>query len=348
MFGLFEKKKPFVGIDIGAHGIKALQLKRVKDQFIIDKIGAVSFNQDIFSQNTISKPEYVSGKLMELIAECEIKDAEYVTAVPSPSVFTKRVKVPQLSIEELREHIEFEAANYIPHGTESVHLDFHIVGIASKSQYEVIIIAVKNEIVESFEEVFALSGLKLSVLDIDQFAFQNSFEKNYPEKISSTVALLNIGHRYSGINICRDGQSLFSGDIPVGGRQLIDAIAEAKSIDKIQAENLLHNSASDPDIKEEIESMTSELSRQISYFWNAAGAQGGIDLIALSGGVSVLSGLLNCLTEETATECMLLDPFKNLNFSPTLDSEKWQLLQRHFAVALGLALRQTGDKIIPE
>ena len=43
------------------------------------------------------------------------------------------------------------------------------------------------------------------MIDVDAFALHNAFEHNYPEAMEGIVALVNVGHEATNVNILEDG-----------------------------------------------------------------------------------------------------------------------------------------------
>jgi type IV pilus assembly protein PilM len=86
------------------------------------------------------------------------------------------------------------------------------------------VVAVKRDIINSYTAAIRAAGLDPAVVDVDYFALENMFELNYDTGEGGSVALVNIGARYSSINILKDGRSTFTGDVPVGGAEFTDAL----------------------------------------------------------------------------------------------------------------------------
>ena len=57
---------------------------------------------------------------------------------------------------------------------------------------------------------------------------------------------------------------------------------------------------------------------------------------------------LQSLQKKTAISCEMLNPFKELATAPQIDEEYLSTLAPLFSVAVGLGLRQAGDRIIPK
>ena len=317
--------------------------------------GIAPLKGDIFSNNVLSGAARVSEAIIQLTESQGISNERVAIAVPAPSVFTKKIKVPRMSLKELDANIQFEAGNFIPHNINAVRLDYHIVGDGGKNQLDVLVAAVKNEIIDSFLNAVEMAGIGVAIADVDTFAMQNMFEHNYPELTAKTIALVNMGQRYSSINICKGGDSLFCGDVAIGGKVFTDSLAEVFSLSSEDAERLkvlgdktnpLYDAAVDI-MHKNVEQVAAEFNRQLSFFWNASGSDEGIDHIFLTGGGSCAPGLLEELSDKTGIECELMDPFRAIEVPASFDAAYIKSLSPFIGVAVGLALREPGDRMAP-
>ena len=85
---------------------------------------------------------------------------------------------------------------------KSDELDFQILNPLEEGlQMEVILVAAKKELVDNKMALLADAGLSASVIDVDAFALHNAFERNYPEAMEGIVALVNVGHEVTNVNI---------------------------------------------------------------------------------------------------------------------------------------------------
>ena len=352
LMDFFRQKEALIAIDIGSSSIKLAQLTYDGSQIRLINAASTPLGEEIFSNNVITKTSLVAEKISGLIEANGISEGRVVTAVPGPTVFTKRIKMPKLPPAELASNVQLEAGTFIPHNVDAVKIDYHVIGEAGKNQLDVLVVAVKNEVIDGFVQAIALAGLETAVLDVEYFALQNCFELNYPELLSKTVALIHVGARYSSINICRGGQSLFTGDIASGGKAFTDLLVEELGINNKDAE-LLKREASGPkaraDVAEildrKLEGVAAEYNRQLSLFWNASGAEEGIDRILVAGGGGLVKGFLEELSEKTGIACEQLNPFKAIVGKEGFDANYLQELTPFFAIGVGMGLRQPGDKI---
>lgn len=350
---LFNKRESLISVDIGASAIKLLEFELGGEKPRLVNVGVAPLAEEVFTGHVISKSERLAERISGLLESTGVSEKRVATAVPGPSVFIKKVKMPKQSSSELAQSIQFEAANLIPHSIDAVRIDFHVVGASGKNQLEVLIAACKNDVANSFIDTLGLSGLETAVLDIDYFAAQNMFELSYPESVEKTVAIVNLGHRYSSINICRSGESLFTGDISLGGRGVTEAIMRELNITPDIAEEIkcgkeraeVAAAVAKEVLDRNVEQFASEFNRQLSFFWNASGAESGIDLIALAGGTSQLTGLVDEITEKTGIETMICDPFRGVECADTVDPQHVREVAPLMGICVGMGLREPGDRI---
>jgi type IV pilus assembly protein PilM len=354
LLNLFQKHESLVAIDIGASGVKLIEFDTTGALPKLVNIGLAPLEEDVFSNNVLSSADPVSEQILNLLETYSIENKRVITAMPGPSVFTKKVKMPKMDPADLSGNIELEAGNFIPHNIDAVRLDFHVIGEAGRNQLEILVVAVKNEIIDSYIDCLALAALEPAVVDVDYFALQNIFELSYPETIHETVVLVNIGARYSSLNICRDGQSLFTGDIAIGGNQFTEAISTELGVTEAEAEELKlgrGDAAKEAQVKgiidTSLEKVAAEFNRQLSFFWNASGAEDGIDRIMLTGGGSEIAGLKEEFSEKTGIECGIIDPFKAIECDDVDDAYVKEIAPR-MSICAGLAMRQPGDKEMPD
>ncbi len=352
LLDLFQKSEALLSLDIGSSSIKLVELDTSQTPVKLLNIGKKDFTQDVFSNNVLTKVDAASEALSLLLEANSVDDKRVATAVPGPSVFTKKIKMQNMPYHELSSNIQFEASNFIPHNIDAVKLDFHILGESGKNQLDILIVAVKSEVVESFLDCLSLTGLQTAIVDVDYFALQNIFEHNYPELFDKTVAVIDMGARFSNVNIVSGGQSLFTGDLGVGGNTVTDALEAELGISSTEAEELKTGGDQSAQAKKIIEmkvdELATELNRQLSFFWSASGSEEGIDQIMLTGGGSQVTGLFEGLADKTGLPCDEMDPFKEIDTSEGFDPDFLNELRPQMAVALGLGLRQPGDREIPD
>ena len=101
------------------------------------------------------------------------------------------------------------------------------------------LVAAKRELVESKLRILTDAGLDPALVDVDAFALHNAFELNYPEAMQGVVALVNIGHEVTNINILDDGIPILTRDITVGTRRFREDLQRERGLSADEAQQLI-------------------------------------------------------------------------------------------------------------
>jgi type IV pilus assembly protein PilM len=154
------------------------------------------------------------------------------------------------------------------------------------------------------------------------------------------------------INILKDGNSLFTRDIAVGGSGYSEAIQRELGVTFEEAESIKKghratdsNAAAVATVLDGVNAeVSSEIAKSIDYFKTTV-AGGDLQKIMLSGGCAKVSGLAAQLSERMGLPVELANPFQNLDVSGAgLDNDSLADLAPLAAVGVGLAMRTIGDR----
>lgn len=346
-------KKDIIGLDIGSRHIKAIQLKETKSGHRLEKMGLTELQTELIVDGSILDSTRVVEAIKSLISGADIKVKDVTLSVSGhSSVIIKRVSLPQITESELEEQIKFEAEQYIPFDIEDVSLDFQILGMAEEANMmDVLIVAVKKDKINEYASVVTEAGLNPVIVDVDAFALENMYELNYEVKDGENIALVNIGASTININILKGGVSVFTRDSAVGGNLLTEILQREYTTSYLNAEKLKHGesvegiSAEDAAevLNSAFEGIIAEISRSFDYFRDTTNYEN-IHEIILSGGVALTGNFAAALSERSGINVTIADPFKTIEVSDAFDKEYLKKMAPIMAVAVGLAMRRTGDK----
>jgi type IV pilus assembly protein PilM len=343
----FSKEDLVVGIDIGSHAVKVCQLKRTDKAYAVVNLGSVTLPEGVVDDGTLNDPDVVAEKIKELLKNLKIKKKKIGFSISGYSVIVKKVNLQVMSDDELEEHIQDEAEQYIPFDIDDVYLDFQDLKTNrdDEDRTDVMLVAAKKDIVDEYLEMFEGLDLKPVIVDVDGFALENTYEYNYPK--DENVALVDIGAAKMNINIISEGISVVARDIVVGSQQLTEQIEAAFDIDFEEAEALKLGHIEAEDKQAEIEEIFSstctqwvlEIKKAIDLY-HANHPNAPLNRLVLSGGGSKVAGLLEFLADETDLTVELFDPFSNMTVnSKKIDPDYLKNVGPEMAIATGIAIR---------
>jgi type IV pilus assembly protein PilM len=347
-----RRKEPLLAVDIGSTSLKILEFDIINGVPTVVNLGYSEYDGPVFGGFVINKPEKVAETFKRLMEASGMVDRRVALAIPSAGVFSKRIKIPRMAAKDLDANVKFEAARFLPDKLDALKIDFHVLGEVGNS-YDILLIAVKNDVVESFMSALMMIGLQTAVMDIEIFSVQNMFEVAHPEMLEQACLLIHVGARGSAMNLVRAGDSLVVDNISVGGKAFTDAIVAATGLDFAQAETLKKspeqlrsNDLAWAAVTKKMEEMASQISRQLNLIKGAAGLTGPVDRILLAGGGARLPEFSRIIKEHTGVDTQYLAVSRGLQISDNIDRTYLEQMEPYLAVAGGLTLRQPGDKNI--
>jgi type IV pilus assembly protein PilM len=268
------------------------------------------------------------------------------------SVIIKRITLPEMSEEELAESIRFEAEQYVPFDIDDVNIDFQILGPKEEpGQMDVLLVAVKKDIINEYVTVVKDAGFNPIVVDVDAFALENMYEVNYEIQPDANVALVNIGASTITLNILKGGLSAFTRDSAIGGNIITEALQKEFNISYEAAEKLKFGDSVENVSQEEAmsiiysaaEDIFTEISRSIEYF-RSTSMQEDIKEVILSGGAALIRNFDEMLAQRINVNVSIVQPFKNIRIPDKMDTAYIEKVAPISAIAVGLALRRQGDR----
>ncbi len=348
----FRGEEPYVAVDLGSSTIKVLEVQGRATELRVRGAARGLTPATGIQNNVVVEVSAVAEAVRFLCESAGIRAKKAITVVPGPAVIIKRLTLPAQSEQELENTILLEAGNFIPEELDNVNLDYQVTDYLDEGRrMEVLVVAAKKDMVSSYVDALREAGLLPVVVDVDYFALENMFELNYEPPPGRAIAVVNIGSRYSAINILKNGRSTFTGDVPVGGRDITESLMRDLNISFEEAEALKAGHPVDPSIMDhagpvlEIAAgaVIDEIHHALSFFWTAATDET-IDHIYLSGGAARMPGLASQLAERVGAPVDLADPFAHLTISSEVDRQTLKEQAPEFAVAAGLATRRPNDK----
>jgi type IV pilus assembly protein PilM len=345
----------YVALDIGSSSIKMVETAVDKNGYRVLSLGILPLPENVIQNNMVVDAKPVVDVVRRLIQENGVKSKQVISAVPGRAVIMKKVQMPKQEAAELEANIEFEAQNIIPDSLQNVNLDYQVVHEADDgNKMDVLLVAVKKEIINSYADAIEAAGLTPSVMDVDYFALENMYEANYgAETENGVVALIHIGAQYTSITLLQNGISIFTGDLSLGGAYFTDTLArelglEVEAAEALKTTGLLDgNKEADFEgtLRSTSEELADEVRRTVSLYGAVPSEDGdGLKAIYLSGGGAKLAGLRIMLEERMGVPTRLSEPFRAFNVRRNIDRNYLLDAAPYFAVGAGLSIRRPGDK----
>ncbi len=323
--GLFGRSKVTAGLDIGSGFVKLVIVDHSKDDPEITKIATSPLVPDAIVEGEVMDPVLVAETIRSVVDAAELGKNDVVAAVGGHDVIIKKIQMDRMDDSEARELIRWEAHQHVPFDMESVQLDFQILDPEGEDpQMSVLLVAAKRELIENRLTLLSDAGVEPSVIDVDAFALHNSFEQSYPDSMAGMVALVNVGHETTNVNILEEGVPIVVRDIPFGSRRIREALQRERGMTAEDAEEVIQGRGEVPGLEafvtERVDELAVGIERAIAFITAQSGGEG-VDQVFLSGGGARVPGVVAALGERLGVTTQLANPLERVAVRPEVNLE---------------------------
>lgn len=343
---LFGRKKTTVGLDIGSGLIKVAVIDHGKSQPELVRVAITPLLADAIVEGEIMDPGIVADAITACLQEAGVTSKDVVTAVGGRDVIIKKIQIERVKEAQARELMRWEAEQHVPFDMESVELDFQILDPdGTDPEMSVLLVAAKRELVEAKVRVLADAGLNAVAVDVDAFALHNAFELNHPDAMGGVVALVNIGHEVTNVNIVEDGVPILTRDISSGTRRMLEDLQRDRGLGSDEASALLQGFDRSEHLDAVLESRGEEIAvgveRALAFLSSSSRNSAQVRTVYVCGGGARVPGLLDVIGNRLRLPVEAANPLANLvvrdgAFESLVTDQVASLLM----LPLGLALRQ--------
>jgi Tfp pilus assembly PilM family ATPase/Tfp pilus assembly protein PilN len=250
-----------VGLDIGAHSVKAVQLTTSLTDFKITGF--------LVREHHISTWKDLSEELRSLVQEAEMQGDVVVTSFPSHRVLFRTTEMPFGQLNKIGSTIRFEAESMMAVSLDGMIVDFAL--LESRPQGSTVLVTcVLRDLLQDYMDALREADIVPDIVDIDSLALARLMEE---VKYEGTIALLDMGAEKASVDIFHEGGLRFARSVPIEGGGRIGL--------------------------KKIRPVLDEVILSIKAYEVAGGEQ--IDEIWLTGGRSRIKGVADYLKKEMRT-----------------------------------------------
>jgi len=354
---IFSGQKKLVGLDIGSSSLKLAEIISSSRGHVLNRFLQIPLPKGIIIDGVLADSNALTLKIKELFRNSGCGRKGVITSLAGNSVIIKKVTLDQINETELRDLIHDEAGKYLPFDNmDDVNYDFQILGDNSynPNQMDIIIVAAKKDVVNSYLEAVTAAGLNVMIMDVAPFVLESVYEANYEFDNDEIVVIINIGASTTGINVLKGGMSIFTRDFALAGNSITESLQEKYKVTFEEAEKIKINGIPDGsdgdnlDLKNNIldfaQPICLEIERSIDYFRSTFGGEY-IKHILLSGGSAGIYNLTKSLSEKLNVKTELINPLLKIGYNKRkIDVNRLESIKPIAATAIGLGLRKMGDK----
>jgi len=346
--GRWSRAKTTLGLDIGSGYVKLIEVDRSGEIPRVVRVRCFPVPPDVIVEGEVMDPGLIAELLQGLWEEAGWGRRNIVATVEGRDVIVKRISMARRGVDEAREVLAIEAETHIPFDIRSVELDFQILDPSGTSpDMDVLLVAAKREGVGDTLALLHRSELSASILDVGAFALHNALERNHPESLLGVVALVNVGHERTSVNLMEDGVPALSREISFGTRQMREALQREEDLTAEEAEEVVRGKRPHPEFGRYLQNGADEVAQGVeraAAFLLAQQFGTRLGAVYLAGGAALIPGFPDALARRLSLEVRLANPFRKVSLDPeAFQDPELEGAGPMLLLALGLALRTSGD-----
>jgi type IV pilus assembly protein PilM len=332
-----------VGLSIGSSSVKLAELKRSGKAWKLLNWAVNPVLDESIVNREIHNAVAVTESLRTLLSGVKLQNKSVCTALSGATVTLRRMMVEVANPKEIQEQVFWEAEQYVNEAVADVVMDFHQISRSKDGKTDVILVAAKRSVLDSYTACVEDAGLKAKVVDLDFLALQTVFEANYQEKPGEAVALVDIGSSSLKLVVVFGGVPVYTKDAAIGGRNLTLEIQKQLESSFADAEALKTEGPIPQPVSELMHAQSGIFAQEIKRaidFHGASSSSGRVTSLFITGGSSRIPGLAQVLEAETQLPVQELNPFNAIQVDPAVYSPEYLAkIAPLAAIPVGLAIR---------
>lgn len=215
--------KNVLGLDLGSHSIKAVELQQTFRGASAAQLKSLPRVGD-----EVPLPEVIR----RFVHLHELPAAHVVAALRADRISSRRLSFPFSDRRKLDQAVAFEVEGDVALDLEQVVVDWTIVG-GDKNRAEVVASIAPRAEVSELIETLRVAGCEPRVLEAEGFVLGNltaAFD------LPGTRLLVDLGHRKTTFCLLVEGKAVAARSVPVAGAALTEALAKDRLLGLAEAE----------------------------------------------------------------------------------------------------------------
>ena len=349
-----SKGSRILALDIGSSTLKIAEFRPVKAGGVeLTSFGVASLGLD--PQSDADRSAYVVTTIRELMQEHQIKPGPVLISVSGQSVFSRFVKLPPVDEDKVYQIILYEAQQNVPFPIDEVVWDYQLISGGIEGEVDVMLAAIKAEIIEELTDAVEEAGLTADLVDVAPMTLYNAVRFNYSDLPGCTL-VVDVGARSTDLIFMEEGR-VFIRSVPVAGNAITQQVMREFEQSFNDAEEIKHAHAfvsfgaayekPKSEVADRVSKcvrtvmtrMHAEINRSIN-FYRSQQSGSTPSLVLLTGGSSVIPYTDTFLKEKLKVDVDYLNPFLNVAVSGEISSDDIGQHAHELGEVVGLGLRR--------
>lgn len=337
-----------LGLDIGSKSIKLVQLERRGELFMLAAAGVTSIPGTGMDSDNERDIAAVAEAVKKLLNDTRATERGTNIVLPENKVFTRFIKLPYLTDQEVDSAIAWQAEPYIPIPISEASIDYQILrrnepAGGHPGSVEVLLVAAAKTLIQKYMHVAALAGLTVQLVETELLALNRAVVP-----VNQTVLLVDFGSSSTSVGVVREGRLVLSYSISTGGDALTRAVSSSLNMAFDQAEEYkraygLDSKQAEGKVAEALRVVfgvvVDEIKKALQYYRTEIGDPSPVPALILAGGTAGMPEVVPFLAQALGIDVVVGDPFAKIAKDQPID-KTFLAYAPLYGVAIGAAENQ--------
>ncbi len=374
---VFSHHESYLGVDIGANGIKLVELRKTKGRPQLWTYGMVDEPLDIHlpemkeknveelvqedngldsQKNKNKKNDFLTdlndprvekyAKLLKTLAKkARITTTKTTASLPVSYVFHAVLNLPKVEEKEIDHIVRAEVRKMLPRPIEEMQVVHQVIPEPDpdkkKKYLRILVTAAPRELVAFYTAIFQKAGLQLQELETEAFALERSLVGHD----TATIMVVDIGAERTNFFIVDQGLPLTHRSINVGGNSFDKILKQVLGVNSNEVEQIKKDYSNLPQgvgldlFMSAVDPIEKEIGYGFELFLHQTGNENKRpEKIILTGGSAVLPFIADYIRSKFNVKVFVGDPWARTVYQEGL-KKLLDGVGPRLSVAIGLAMR---------
>ncbi|MEK7623555.1 MAG: pilus assembly protein PilM [Patescibacteria group bacterium] len=362
---LFKKIESHLGIDIGAGGIKLVELRKTKNHPQLWTYGILDTPLDVHLPAPVPEPDKDSkterklkpaipadprvekyGTLLkDLLKKTKVTTKHVTVSLPVSQVFHALITLPVLPEKEIDWHVRAKVTKMLPRPIDEMQIVYQRLqheGADPAKDIKVLVTAADKSLIRFYTDIFSYADLVLDDLETEAFAL----ERSLVGRDAATVMVVDIGAERTNFFIIDSSVPVTHRSIQIGGHDIDRILADTLGVEAQHIPQIKFDISQNSGIPlpgdawlAVVDSIVKEIEYGFELYLHQSGnEQKRPEKIILTGGAALFPPIAAAISGHFPMKVFVGDPWARVVYQdrlkPLLD-----VIGPRMSVAIGLALR---------
>ncbi len=233
MLRLLRKKVYPIGIDLGSHSLKIIQLTGEEDELELVAAAKADVPEEI-RDDPLELHNWYIAQIKELLVSRGFKGKKVVSSLPAQAMLIQHLRLPKMKPDQIQKNLTFEAQERLPFTVEGAMLRHIIAGEVyenEENKLEIILMAASRNAVQEHLHLIEHTRVEIDSVNVEACALVNSFSNLLPDDESEKAyMLIDLGHSATKVIIVHGNAIRFCRTINAGVQDIIKESSRRLSI----------------------------------------------------------------------------------------------------------------------